>query len=283
MALFNYISLYKLHDLDPDPMILVGKKITYFLKLDGTNFCIRTNSEGEKCYTTKHTVRAQHDVVSAAQRSREWDAVCELHENNPEVYAFYELLRSGESDRAKVSPAHYEIHMMDYLIGIDMATEENGYLPPALSNMIFKRWGVPTAPVMGNFQPETLQELYDIDNLMITTAARRRREGAVGKSNDGVYRWKCKHYTAEGKVFMPKKPRKTKYDDLPRLPDDDMWSNVDNVLATLGKEDYLDKAKSMPMLAKLMNEDMKKQGTGPPVYNLFYYYQVIEKKLREEH
>ena len=171
--------------------------------------------------------------------------------------------------------------MRDYLIGIDMATENKEYLPPPMSNALFKEYGIPTAPVMGRITPKTLQELYDFDETMIKQSYDRGREGSVGKTNDGEYRWKSKHYTAKGmtiKIRQPRKPRS----ELPFLPDQDVISNLDKVYMALGKEDFFDKAKAMPMFAQLCSKDQEKDGYGPPERKLFAYYLVMEKKLREE-
>lgn len=282
MGTRNYISLENgAHNVD-DNHLIPKNEVGYYLKGDGT--CLGIGSpDGSVIVATRGTEIATQDTM------RDYNRVCykETYEimssEYPALWFFGELLRpkwNGSAYEPLLSPQGYERHIVPNLIGFDVRRADDVFLSLDEAKEIYDSFKLPFYPCYIRFVPETLQDLYDMDAKAIALGAKFGREGLVGKTINGVFRWKCKHMTDKGRSLP--EPRKAKPDDgVSPISDDDVRSNIDKTRDMIGDENFCNTKVAMPVLAQMCTEDAKKQGLKQS-RNLFTLYRHAVKSLKTD-
>jgi len=296
--LWKYGSLNRLERLFPHPSIVLRQRIWFTEKRDGSCTCVYKNENGEVIIASRNMVVAETHMQNILKSTDEYPKLVELLDEHPDYFCFGELLSKG------ISPARFERHEKHEWIGFDIrSTNEvnldealpktynpHGWLTIPYMYQIYYQFGIPTPHVQNEFVPQTMDELMDAYDVMIQLAKDKGNlEGYVGKTTNGIFRFKCK-------VDVPKPPKLTVCDacfegcgqtdeekeaclklnkpQLPALPDSEAFGAVDKVFQELSLEDFKNPAKAMPLVAQYINREKIKHLYDNPQMSYFQYYQV---------
>lgn len=121
---------------------------------------------------------------------------------------------------------------------------------------------------------------YFMRDIVLRWAKRHRREGTVVKTFDDE---RNPLYVKE-KVDLPSKERihsvsRNLTVQLPPLPYSEIMGAIDKVRADIGTEDFMNKAKAMPLVVKYVNEECKKHCCSEPKGKLYEYYNEFLRGL----
>lgn len=285
--IWKYGGLDKIHRIYPSPANVLGREIWWTIKYDGSCLCIWT-LDGEIVISSRKQMHAVSDIRNSLLRTKEWPKIQRLlADNPPTLYLFGELQIKGKS------PTKIEYHKIDRFVGFDMkldvTTDEaelmgiqsyQKFLPLPLTYATYSGYKIPVAKVWLQSTHADLDSLYEKNQEVLELARRRRREGAVAKTIDGMYRWKIK---PEYKHRNVRKKDRDLGPQLPSLPESEAFGAVDKAFQSLGLEQFQDKRKAMPLVAQFIQEEMAKHNNSMPPRNFYaYYMSYLEDKMEAQ-
>lgn len=281
MEIPSYPSLGPIAALYPAPQIMLGRRLYWTEKRDGSQLKIWAEN-GVIKIATHHQYVASAQFVSYFESIETAKKVAELvtgADTIPGVSDFGPYLVVGELLVQGKSPARYETHATtEYVVFdlYDLGSER--WLPIPLAYQTCLYYGVPFVEIWAESEHTSMESLMSFRDEMLKVAELHGREGVVVKtlSEYGPL------YAKEKRDAVPIEKRHIKEGSihLPALPDSEVLGAVAKVHSDTG-DNFTQKAIAMPLVAKYVAEECAKHLCGKPTMPLFWYYQHYLEGLGE--
>jgi len=282
--MWKYPELDRYEKLYPHPSIVFRQSVWWTRKYDGSCVCVWKDPDtGEVHISSRNVVDAADDLRNALKSSREYPRLLEILDDNPNYFLFGELLLKGKS------PARFEDHKRIRFMGFDIKSADavdpidnpDGWITIPFTYQIYYQYKIPTPPVWATSDFEEIQCFEDLEKFdlhMKRLAKKRRCEGVVAKTTNGIFRWKIK---VDRPTPLEKLKREGDVPELPPLPDSEAFGAVDKVFGEIGFPDFENPSRAMPKIAENIEKEKLKHLYGNPRMNYFYYYQSYLKSKKE--
>lgn len=276
----SYPEMNRIALLYPTPRILLGEEIYWTEKRDGSQ--LRISFDGELHISTHHQEDASAQFKQCFLDTEQSSKVIEFLKDtsgfpvspncdfNYGTVIFGELLVKGKS------PARFETHEKHDFVVFDIYSQKSERFLPY--NNVYQQcfhYQIPVVKCWAITKHETEESLLQTRDEILEKAKLERREGTVLKSYN-------KQIFAKEKLDTPKIEHvkiENGLPQLPPLPESEVLGAVAKVHADLG-DDFKDKVKAMPMIAKYVSEEQEKHLCSRPINNLFSYYQSYIEGLK---
>lgn len=269
-ALIQYPSLDYSRQLYPNERIILGKFLVWTEKRDGSNIRCYLDENDDIRFGSRNMRRASLDILQSIKRTEYTRILDECLKEEKEKYEsnliiFFELLQKGKS------PTHMEFHEKDDIVIFDIYSIEYGWLTYNRIHQMCKMYNFPIVELWGTSIHSDVQSFKTFENEMLEIAKKNEREGVVGKHYHGF-----ETIFFKNRIDLPDfRKVKTHFDDgrieLPLLPIPEIRGAIHKAYIDLGKEKFLDKKMSMPIVADYVKEECHKHLCSMPK-NLFGYY-----------
>ena len=281
----TYPSIDRILTLTPNPHILLGRRITWEVKRDGSCVYACLDDEGAVKLKTNGTNEAKSHIYDAFNACSESDAVKELlldaRRWSDEYIVFFELMERG------VSPTQAEIHDYTHLEVFDLwSTKGNGFVPYTKMYQDCYHVDLPVVEVWGVSLSTDIQHLWDVKNAMLDRAQGEGKEGVVGKT------WGGNDIAAFGYpysgIYFKEKLDTPRYEEiptfiqkdgtiiLPPLPESEIRNEVHKVYRDLELKEFRRPEIALPRIAQAIIDECRKQNCRRPHNVASYYYQKLE-------
>ncbi len=271
--MISYPEMNRIALIYPTPRILLGEEIYWTEKRDGSQ--LRISFDGELHIATHHQDDASAQFKQCFLDTEQSPKIIEYLKDtngfpvspncdfNIGAVVFGELLVKGKS------PARFETHEKHEFVVFDIYSQKDSRFLPY--NNVYQQcfhYQIPIVKCWAITKHETEGSLLQSRDEILGIAKAEGREGTVLKcyhtqmfAKEKLDTPKIEHIKIEG--GLPK---------LPPLPDSEVLGAIAKVHADLG-DDFRDKVKAMPMIAKYVSEEQDKHLCSKPTSNLFSYYQ----------
>jgi len=267
---WKYPEIPNLDVMRPTPRILLGKKLYWTEKRDGSNIAIYYDN-GELFISSRHQKVAAPDIIKKVKATEEYPKVLELLKDNPSYIIYVEALLEGRS------PTRIELHEKNELVAFDIHNRTR-FLDYRYMYQQCYHYNIPVVELWAETRHTSMKDLLKFCNYITELAKAKGREGAVVKTFDK----QGNHIYAKVKIDIPKpKIRKiakgtAKY---PPIPESEILSAIDKAFVDLGLEKFREVRVAMPLIAQYVKEECKKHLYSSPSKKLFIYYKkVLEEK-----
>lgn len=279
----KYPELTGIANLFPSPQVLLGKRIYWTEKRDGTNLAV-TLVDGRINLFTRHqeaseqftnyfyeTEQAESIRIFVEDYTYDTSSIREVNEFVLNPVVFGELLIKGKS------PARFEVHDHHEFVVFDIWDSVVGrFLPYTSVYQHCYHYQIPVVECFGISRHTSLDSLYTFRDEMLLVAKENSREGVVLKTFNGD-----EHIFAKEKLDIPRIDR-VQFDTggvrLPSLPESEVMGAIAKAHADLG-DVFSDRTQAMPLIAKYIEEEMKKHLCGKPEKRLYdSYLQYLEDR-----
>jgi len=224
--------------------------------------CLRI-IEYETTVSSRNQEKADRGITGDFFGSSECVHVIEYLKDNPTHLVFGELLRLG------LSPTRIEDHKEIEFIVFDIFDGKK-FLNYTQVHQQCYHYKMKCVELFGEGRFTTIESFLKYRDEMLKICKKAGREGVVLKTfvDDKPLYAKEKLDTATPRHSAKIERGQPKY---PKLPDSEAQGAVDKAYADLGKK-FADKGVAMPLIAKYIQEEMKKHKCSAPAMNFFYYY-----------
>lgn len=231
---------------------LAGLTLTAEEKRDGT--CLIVNREG---IFTRHQ-KATDSFVKFFQRIEKASHLMSALLEHPFLTFFIELLQKGKS------PTKIELHEIDELVLFDIwDNQEERWLDRMEKEELCLQYDIPIVKQYATFIYDE-KDFLSLEAQLLEKAKAESREGVVFKNER-------KHIYFKSKWERPKLSKEPKpVDSRPEIPESEVFGAIAKAEIDLG-EDFKDKTKAMPLIARYVGEECRKHGFKR-TKNLFHYY-----------
>jgi hypothetical protein len=267
----------------PNPQILLGEELYWTEKRDGSQLRlsmengevkIATHHQEDASEQFKNYLKSTEQYLAIEQLLRDTNGLCEnpTADFNFGAVIFGELLSKGKS------PARFEHHDKVEFIMFDIySTKDERFLTYTSVYQHAYHYQLPVVECWAMTRHVDMESLLAQRDAMLIMAKEKGREGVVIK--DYRIQMFCKE-----KLDIPVIPIvkiESGNPQLPQLPDSEVMGAIAKVHADLG-EDFHDKTKAMPMIAKYVAEEIDKHLCSRPKGKLFDYYQIYIEGLNAQ-
>ena len=278
----HYPDLDRIGQLKPNPHILLGKEIVWTEKLDGSNFGVYLDAEGNWHARSRNMDVASEQFHNYFKMTPQFDAVIELLKDaetwNDAYMVYGELLTKGKS------PTKIEYHDDHSFVVFDIWSEKvGGFLHYTRVFQECHHHGLPIVELWATCRLKSMESLLSFRDSILEKSVRLNREGTVGKYVNGseyIY-FKEKNDTPK----YEKVPRAEDPDNmrivLPALPQSEVTGAIEKVYADLGT-DFFDVRIAMKKVAEYVSAEQKKHNCSKPEYPIFETYKERVEELRRQ-
>lgn len=292
MRKWRYIELDKITHLQYDGRELLGRYIYFTEKRDGScltvwlkplskmrrllNKILRKRVDNipnpykwKIMVSSRNQETAENDIRVAFHRCEDSTPIMTYLNDNPNHIIFGELLRMG------LSPTRIENHDKVEFIVFDIFDGEH-FLSYQQVHQFCYHYGVKCVRLFGEGRFISMESLLDYRDEMLKICKEESREGIVLKSfrEDGRPLYAKEKLDTATPRGLPKIERGKP--QLFPLPPSEMFGAIDKAYADLGKN-FSDKKKAMPIVAKYIQEEMKKHICTAPDMNFYSAYRLYCK------
>lgn len=293
---WRYLELNKITHLHNEGRELLGKHLYFTEKRDGSclavwlkllprwkrilNKIIRNRFDNipDPCkyqvmVSSRNMEIAEKEIRGDLLKSGDNVPVLIYLNNNPTHIVFGELLRKG------LSPTRIENHeKVEFIVFdiFDVATcsytyKMFGFKSYQQVHQECFHYNMKCVRLFGEGKFRSMESLLKYRDEMLEICKEEQREGVVIKT----FQEECKPLYAKEKLDIAKSRGKPKLEkgnpELPPLPFSEAVGAVDKAYADLG-EDFSNKNKAMPMVARYIQLEMKKHICSKPVENFYDLY-----------
>ena len=282
---FRYQSIPNLLSLKPSPRLLLGQRLYWTEKKDGS--CMTVWLKGNKIQISSRNLEtASQDLQSLVMNSEDYPKVVELLKENPQFVIYIEACKKG---RSITGIEVYERNIL-YLFDIyDRGAEK--FLPYVNVYQHGFHHKIPTVKLYAETRHRSMKDLLKFRNHVLGYCEATNIEGMVIKA----YRIPKKYeelktwrefagglIQAKVKLDIPE-PVKRKISKgqpiYPSIPPNEILGTIDKAWQELGTEKFKDVSIAMPLIARYVGEECKKQLYSSPKRKLFSYYKDYLERL----
>lgn len=275
----KYPHLEYLEHIRPDPHLVLGRRIDWTLKEDGSNCGIYLNENDELTVRSRNMDVCDGAMLEAFKRTGFYEAAEEslfsARQWGLDYVIFGELMTKGKS------PTRIKFYDKDDFKVFDIFTQspngESDWMNYVRMAQECNHAGLPFVDHLGTSISKSMDHLNDKISELMTLCRETRQEGVVGKLYDlGIF-FKAKTDTPPMKLFSPDEEEGKIV--LPPLADSDLYGAIEKVRESIGNEAFLDKRLVMPLIAKAVSDECASHYRSKPLTNLFEAYQVKCREL----
>lgn len=275
----KYPHVEYLEHIRPDPHLVLGRRIDWTLKEDGSNCGIYLNEKDEMIVRSRNTDACDDAMLESFKRTGLYEAAEEslfsARQWGMDYVIFGELMTRGRS------PTRIKIYDKDDFKVFDIFTEtpigDSEYMNYVRMVQECNHAGLPFVEHLGASISKSMDHLNDKISELMTLCRETRQEGVVGKLYDlGIF-FKAKTDTPPMKLFIPDEEDGKVI--LPPLADSDLFGAIEKVRESTGNEAFLDKRLVMPMIARAVSEECASHYRSKPLTGLFEAYQIKCREL----
>jgi hypothetical protein len=298
---YPHISL--LESINPNPRILLGQRLFWTEKKDGSNVNMWFEYKGQDMYAVDGTTgeqlgvssrklnissrnqkNASSDIQALVKRCEDYPKILELLNENPQFQVYFEACKKGRS----VTGA--EIYDKDFIIVFDIYDRESKkFLNYVNVHQHCYHHGIAVVKLWAETQHATIEELMNMKEQALDYCKQAKLEGIVIKA----YRLppKCEEYYIENfdgliqakiKLDIPKPVKIVKDYGIPQyppMPDSEAMGTIDKVWQDIGTEEFMKTSVAMPMIALEIGRACSEHLYSKPKSSFFKLYQEYQKKL----
>jgi len=255
---------------------LLGQIVLLQEKRDGENVPLWPNEEGVVNIASHNLPTAGDDIKVRMMATPEYEKAVQLIEDersyNKNVVLYGELLK--EISPTRLEPRKKNLHWILFDIYDLDAERYCGYEYTYQRAFHFR---IPIVRVIDRFVPENLEELQEKVDSALDWCKRHRREGIVGKC------YKIQEFFKE-KRDIPKLPKirdpsKVK-PQLPPMDEHTVLRALQHAFDEVGEEDWEDKSKAMPVVAKHFEVEAREHNFATPRNMYKLYLDIPIEKLK---
>jgi len=245
----RYPHIGWLMGMQPNPHLVLGKKVFWTCKEDGTQIGLYLDENDELQVRSKNKKVAAPDIYQAFVATGLGDDAKEMllsaRDWNSEYVLYGELMRRGKS------PTYMEVHPETQFVAFDLWDQKEGGL--LNYNGAYQRCyhhNIPFVKLYATSYNTTIEGLFETKNKILDKAIDEGKEGAVGK------------WWGDGEVLYFKDKRDLpRYDEIPHfeeggmvqlplLPDSEIYGAINTCCADIGIAKFRDIRIAMPLIAK---------------------------------
>jgi len=284
--LWKYPHIPNLLTMKPSPRLLLGRKLFWTIKEDGS--CIAIWKDKDIIQISSRNLKiASEDLQNLVKSTEDYKKVLELLKENPNFIVFVEACRKGRSITGITTYDRNILYCFDIL-----DKSSNKFLPYVNVYQHCYHYDIPIVELYAETRHRSMKDLLKFKNHVLEHCNAIKKEGMVIKAYSipkdiQAYYQEYRKGLLQAKVKLDiPEPTKRKISKgeviLPEIPYSDIMGAIDKVWQEIGTEKFKDKSIAMPLVAKYVNEECKKHLYSFPKKKLFLYYlEYLEKQLKE--
>jgi len=260
----KYTSLERVRRLRNEGRELLGQRILATEKRDGENTSLWLDENREVRISSHNLEDAAKDIQSRMKATPEYPKVVDLlnDEYQGNIIVYGELIK-------KVSPTRIErrkkyVHWVLF----DVYDVDAGrYMPYNWIYQLAYHYKIPIVRIVDEFIPMSEGELFGKIEEAKKWCKRHCREGVVLKD------YKNQVFAKE-KIDLPKRPKLKQTQtrpEYPPMPEETIIRALMHALDEVGEENWKDKAKAMPVVARHVATEAREHNYNMP-RNIYSYY-----------
>jgi hypothetical protein len=268
MSWLRYVQLQSVNRLPHEGRELLGKEIHITVKRDGENVPLRLD-ENDQTHISSHNFDvAENDIQNRMKAVPEYKKAIELlldekHQWHTDCILYGELLK--EISPTRIEPKRVKTHWI--LFDIFNRTEGKFMNYTAVYQKAY-HFKIPVVALLDVIAPKSLDELNEKIAGYLKWCKTHKKEGIVGKCyNEGIF--------FKEKIDLPKRPKLIKPNksdiEYPPMPYEKVLRALQHSYDELGEENYKNKVKAMPIIARHFNAEAQEHYYKVPS-NLYSHY-----------
>lgn len=281
----SYPEISNLLNMKPTPRILLGQKLFWTYKMDGSNICIWLE-DGEVKISSRRMKEASDDLKALVKRTEEYKKIIELLRENPFFIVYVEACKKGRS------VTKIELYERDTLFMFDIYDrEKEKFLYYVVVYQHGYHYKIPVVELYAETKHNSIKDLLRFKKKALEYCKENNIEGMVIKAYkipEEIKNWRqVKHGLLQAKVKLdipiPKVRKSSRKEPIyPPIPRVEIMGAIDKVWQELGNEDFRDIKKAMPLVARAVAEECKKHLYSNSKQKLFVFYQeYLENRINE--
>lgn len=269
---------------------LVGRMIFVEEKRDGSNIAIWFDDYNEDVVISSRRQKIAHPKLQEQVKATEdyWK-IRKFVIENPNTIVYAESIPKGYTP-TKIEPPHDKPELVVFDI-----LALGGFLNPIDLSSICRKYGFSMVRVIEIITPKTVDEIKEAEKEWHKWCIENKREGVVGKafsltaltiedrSRNWIY-FKSKPPMFKGMERAVKKSKKHKTPTAPPLPAEKIMRAINNCFYAEFQgnlEQFKDKKRAMPLVAKYVAVEAREHGYGMPkggkIHELYLKFLEVEK------
>lgn len=274
---FQYPRIQNLEMLKPTPRILLGRRLLWTEKKDGSNISIWFKNDKVQI-SSRNLEQASQDLVTLVKNSEDYPNVLDLLTENPQFVLYVEACRKGRS----VTGA--ELYDRDYLFLFDIYDRSaKQFLNYIAVHQHAYHHNIPVVKLYAETRHRSMKDLLKFKNHVLSVCKEIEIEGMVIKLRK-PYVKEIGFVQSKVKLDIPQ-PQKRKIAKgkiiLPPIPENEILGAVDKAWQELGNEKFREVRQAMPLIAKFVSEECRKHLYSSPSRKLFSFYKEYLGRMVE--
>ena len=277
----RYTQLERVRQLKNEGREFIGREVIGTVKRDGENVSIYYDAETDTFPVGSHNLKdASEDIIARFKSTAEYPRICdylktEKTQYNGDYIAYGELLK--QIGPTRIEPKRKYIHWVLFDLWNEFAQRFEPY------NMVYQKgydFKIPVVEAISTFKPFTLESIQNQIQADLKWCRRHRREGVVYKVYEGDNQTFAKEkIDLPDRPKIPQNPGKILY---PLMDDETLFRALKHAQDELGPEDWKDKAKAMPLFAKMVSVEGAEHNFEPRKDLFKYYLDSLAPKLEPD-
>lgn len=248
----------------------VGREISITEKRDGANVAVWFDPDSQMVIVSSHHNSSADLRVQGTMRQLPiWKNLEKCVIENPNLVLYGELMVVGKTP-TQVEPANKEASWMMFDV-YDYIGER--FVDWKTARLIGDKYLIPMVQELSCFIPSDIQFLLEARDYRLKWCKENNREGIVIKCYET-------QLFAKEKNFIPKplkEPKKLK-EKLPEMPEETIQRALQHAYEEVGAENWNDKSKAMPIVAKHFELEAREHTYEPPrdFYGLYQKFDTVK-------
>lgn len=281
ISTIKYPHIDYLHQLVPNPHIMLGRKLYIQAKEDGSNTGLYLNDEDKICIRSRNMDDASFDMyntfANTGVKERLMDLLLSAREWGDEYVVFAEM------NPAKKSPTRLKVYKEPLFVIFDIYSQkEGGFMKYEKAYQEAHHAHIPFVELYGTCNFGKLENLEEHLKEHLQTSLDNTMEGVVVKTWEWkpeereLYHIKNNMLLFKDKIDYPKVAKVAPTGDyqtpeIPYLPDSEIWGAIDKVIADKGLEVMGNIRTAMPLIAQYVSTECKQHNCkSPPALHKYY-------------
>lgn len=277
MRWIKYPDLEPIRRLRNEGRELLGKDIYITEKRDGSNISLWVNDDSEVVISSHNLEVADNNLITLIKSVPEYDKIInflktEKQDYNHKYIAYGELI-SGRGatriERLKKYPHWILFDIRDI--------EEDKFLGYNNIHQHAYHWKIPIVKALAIINMKSMEELQTEVQKWLKWCRKHSREGIVGKNYSEQIFWKEKIDLPE----LEKVESGEQKIQLPVMDEHTILRALQHAFDIVGEENWIDKSKAMPEIAKQMATEAREHNFSTPRKMYKIYSDTPIEKIKE--
>lgn len=290
----KYSRIPNLEMMKPTPRILLGRRLLWTEKKDGSNIAIWLREvdlkkgkpppesyfiDGKTYHiqiSSRNLIEASSDLLNQVRSSEDYSKIIELLKENLQFIVYVESCRKGRSVTGT------EFYDRNYLFLFDIFDRKSKkFLNYIAVHQHAYHHKIPVVKLYAETRHTSIKDLMKFVNHVLLYCKEMELEGMVIKLRK-PYIKNIGFTQAKVKIDIPEpKRRKIAKGEViyPPIPENEILGAIDKAWQELGTKKFKDIRLAMPLIAKLVKDECKKHLYSSPTKKLFIHYKKYLERL----